>query len=431
MLENIRLSFRGIWSHKLRSFLTMLGIIIGIAAIIAIVSTIEGTNEQIKQNLVGSGTNTVSVCLNQDGYPMDFTWGEMPDVQPFTDELREELRTMDHVESVSFVHTRDYGDGMTYLKTDLSSCGLVGVDESYFATAGYQIIRGRGFTARDLEGVGNNVCIIDKITYNNAFSGQNPLGCSIQIKGVPFTVIGVAAQTSTFEPTINTVDDWYMYTSDRTGKVFVPDVTWPLIFRFDEPETVVLRATSTDDMTQAGRDAAKLINNALNLSTEDTTAIQYKSMDLMDQAAQLQQLASSTNIMLIAIASISLLVGGIGVMNIMLVSVTERTREIGLQKALVARRRQILGQFLTEAAVLSLLGGILGIIVGIILARVISLVVEIPVAISVPAILVAIIFSSLVGVIFGLLPSIKASKLNPIYALRYAIQGSTVCTFIS
>ena len=419
MLENILLSFRGIWSHKLRSFLTMLGIIIGIAAIIAIVSTIEGTNEQIKQNLVGSGTNTVSVCLNQDGYPMDFSWGETPDVQPFTEELREQLRTMDHVDNVSFVHTRDYADGMTYLKTDLSSCGLVGVDENYFATAGYQIIRGRGFTARDLEGVGNNVCILDKITYNNAFSGQNPLGCSIQIKGVPYTVIGVAAQTSTFEPTINTVDDWYMYTSDRSGKVFIPDVTWPIVFRFDEPETVVLRASSTDDMTQAGREAAKLINSDLNLSAEDTSALQYKSMDLMDQAAQLQQLASSTNIMLIAIASISLLVGGIGVMNIMLVSVTERTREIGLKKALGARRRQILGQFLTEAAVLSLLGGILGIIVGIILARVISLVVEIPVAISVPAILVAIIFSSLVGVIFGLLPSIKASKLNPIDALRY------------
>ena len=416
MLENILLSFRGIWSHKLRSFLTMLGIIIGIAAIIAIVSTIEGTNEQIKQNLVGSGTNTVSVCLNQDGYPVDFNWGETPDVQPFTEELREALRTMDHVDGVSFVHTRDYADGMTYLKTDLSSCGLVGVDENYFATAGYQIIRGRGFSARDLEGVGKNVCILDKITYNNAFSGQNPLGCSIQIKGVPFTIIGVAAQTSTFEPAINTLDDWYMYSSDRTGKVFIPDVTWPIVFRFDEPETVILRASSTDDMTQAGREAAKLINSELNLSTEDTTAVQYKSMDLMDQAAQLQQLASSTNIMLIAIASISLLVGGIGVMNIMLVSVTERTREIGLKKALGARRRQILGQFLTEAAVLSLLGGILGIIVGIILARVISLVVEIPVAISVPAILVAIIFSSLVGVIFGLLPSIKASKLNPIDA---------------
>lgn len=419
MLENIRLSFRGIWSHKLRSFLTMLGIIIGIAAIIAIVSTIEGTNEQIKQNLVGSGTNTVNVTLNQDGYPYEYDWRGKPDVQPFSDELRESLRALDGVDGVSFVHVRDYAQNMSYLKTDLSSCSLVGVDESYFAAAGYQIIRGRGFSARDLEGVGQNVCILDRITYSNAFSGMNPLGASIQINGVPFTIVGVAAQTSAFQPAISTVDDWYMYSGDRTGKVFIPGVTWPLIYGFDEPETVVLRAVSTDAMTQAGRAAAKLINDSLGLKTEDSSALQYKSMDLMDQAAQLQQLASSTNIMLIAIASISLLVGGIGVMNIMLVSVTERTREIGLKKALGARRRQILGQFLTEAAVLSLLGGILGIIAGIILARVISLVVEIPVAISVPAILIAIVFSSLVGVIFGLLPSVKASKLNPIDALRY------------
>ena len=419
MLENIRLSFRGIWSHKLRSFLTMLGIIIGIAAIIAIVSTIEGTNEQIKQNLVGSGTNTVSIMLNQDGYPYEFDWAGTPDVQPFSDELRDTLREIDNVESVSFTHSRDYAQNMSYLKTDLSSCSLVGVDDNYFSTAGYQIVRGRGFSSRDLEGAGKTVCILDKTTYSNAFSGTNPLGASIQIGGVPYTIIGIAEQTSTFEPTINTIDDWYMYTSDRTGKVFVPDVTWPLIYGFDEPETVVLRASSTDAMTQAGRDAAKRINESLGLNSEDASALQYKSMDLMDQAAQLQQLASSTNIMLIAIASISLLVGGIGVMNIMLVSVTERTREIGLKKALGARRRQILGQFLTEAAVLSLLGGILGIIAGIILARVISLVVEIPVAISIPAILVAIIFSSLVGVIFGLLPSVKASKLNPIDALRY------------
>ena len=419
MLENILLSFRGIWSHKLRSFLTMLGIIIGIAAIIAIVSTIEGTNEQIKQNLVGSGTNTVSVTLNQDGYPVDFSWGETPDVQPFTEELREALRTMDHVDSVSFVHTRDYSDGMTYLKTDLSSCGLVGVDENYFATAGYQIIRGRGFSAGDLEGVGKNVCILDKITYNNAFSGQNPLGCSIQIKGVPFTIIGIAAQTSTFEPAINTIDDWYMYTSDRSGKVFIPDVTWPIVFRFDEPETVILRASSTDDMTQAGREAAKLINSELNLSTEDATAVQYKSMDLMDQAAQLQQLASSTNIMLIAIASISLLVGGIGVMNIMLVSVTERTREIGIRKSLGARTGSILTQFLAEAAIITSLGGIIGIIIGFLGANIICRVIGFEASISPMVVLVTVLFSSAVGIFFGIYPARKAARLSPIEALRH------------
>ena len=419
MIENVRLAFQGIWNHKLRSFLTMLGIIIGIAAIIAIVSTIEGTNEQIKENLVGSGTNTVTVTLNQDGYPYEFDWAPKPDVQPFTDELRDSLREIDGVERVSFIHSRDYAQNMSYLKTDLSSCGLVGVDDNYFAAAGYQIIRGRGFTEKDLTGVGACVCILDKTTYNSAFAGSDPLGAAIQINGVPFTIIGVARQTSTFEPTINTVDDWYTYTSDRSGKVFIPDAAWPLVYGFDEPETVLLRAASTDDMTGAGREAAKRINAALNLSTEDSTALQYKSRDLLDQASQLQQLASSTNIMLIAIASISLLVGGIGVMNIMLVSVTERTREIGLKKALGARKRQILGQFLTEAAVLSLLGGVIGIIAGIVLARVISLVVQIPVAISVPAIVIAIVFSTLVGIVFGLLPSVKAAKLNPIDALRY------------
>ena len=164
---------------------------------------------------------------------------------------------------------------------------------------------------------------------------------------------------------------------------------------------------------------ANLINSALGLDASSSTSLQYQSQDLLSQASDLQQLASSTNIMLVAIASISLLVGGIGVMNIMLVSVTERTREIGLKKALGARKKQILGQFLTEAAVLSLLGGIIGIIVGIVLARVISLVVAIPVAISVPAILIAIAFSTLVGVVFGLLPSVKAANLNPIDALRY------------
>ena len=140
---------------------------------------------------------------------------------------------------------------------------------------------------------------------------------------------------------------------------------------------------------------------------------------LVQEAAQIQQLSNSTNTMLIGIASISLLVGGIGVMNIMLVSVTERTREIGLKKALGARKRRILGQFLTEAAMLSLIGGILGIGLGIGLSRLISILAGVPVAISTPAILIAVLFSMFVGIVFGLVPSIKASNLNPIEALGY------------
>ena len=144
----------------------------------------------------------------------------------------------------------------------------------------------------------------------------------------------------------------------------------------------------------------------------------YRSQDMLEQAQQLQKMSESTNTQLIWIASISLLVGGIGVMNIMLVSVTERTAEIGLKKALGAKKRRILLQFLTEAAVLTSLGGIIGVATGVGLAQLISRLVQIPVSISIPAIIIAVFFSTLIGIVFGLLPATQAAKLNPIEALR-------------
>lgn len=198
--------------------------------------------------------------------------------------------------------------------------------------------------------------------------------------------------------------------------VCVPDTVWPTLYQYDEPQNVVVRATSTDDMTKAGEDAAEILNSYLSVSDD---SIKYKGEDLLKQATQIQEISNSTNQQLIWIASISLLVGGIGVMNIMLVSVTERTREIGLKKALGARKKRILFQFLTEAAVLTLLGGIIGVAVGIALAYIISGVSAVPVAISGTAIVVAVLFSTLIGVIFGLIPSVKAANMNPIDALRY------------
>ena len=203
---------------------------------------------------------------------------------------------------------------------------------------------------------------------------------------------------------------------DQSGKIIIPDNVWPVIYQYDEPQNLVVRAKSTDDMTAAGEKAADILNAMLTVS-DDT--VKYKGEDLLKQATQIQEISNSTNQQLIWIASISLLVGGIGVMNIMLVSVTERTGEIGLKKALGARKRRILTQFLTEAAVLTLLGGIIGVLGGIALAYIISGVSAVPVAISGVSIVIAVLFSTLIGIIFGLIPSVKAANMNPIEALRH------------
>lgn len=416
MLENVRLSFQGIWSHKMRSFLTMLGIIIGIAAIIAIVSTIQGTNKQIEQNLIGSGSNNVKVQLYNGDGTIDFSYESIPDGVPvIKEDTLEEIRKLDEVEEASLYLSRQDYDGVYYLNNSVSGGYVNGIDENYFKTCGYVMKSGRGFTAEDYKNA-RKVAILDENSVRSLFQGDDPMGKTIEIKGEPFVVIGVVTQMEQFEPTINSMDDYYTYAQDTSGSVYVPDTVWPVIYQYDEPQQLVLKAKSTEAMTGAGKKAADLLN--ANLSTSEDM-VKYKAQDLMEQAKQIQQLSQSTNTMLIWIAGISLLVGGIGVMNIMLVSVTERTSEIGLKKAIGARKTMILGQFLTEAVVLTSLGGLIGVIVGIILAEVISKLNTTPVSISVPAAVLAVAFSMLIGIIFGLLPSYKAANLDPIEALRH------------
>ena len=416
MIENIRLSFQGIWSHKMRSFLTMLGIIIGIASIISIVSTIKGTNEQIKKNLIGSGTNTVQIQLYQGDYQYEMLYNGLPDGIPVRDETTmEKIKSVKNVEDTAFYTSRsDYNNSVYYGNNSISGSQIFGVDNSYFTTNGLVLKSGRTLVDSDFTDF-HAAAIIDADTADSLFDGENPIGKTIEISSIPFTVVGIVDEDSKFEPVINSIDEYYTYYSNSSAsRIFVPSSMWPALYSFDEPQNVAIRVSNTEAMTDAGKAVAEIMNT--NVTNSE---IKYQAQDLLKQAQDLQDLSSSTNSQLIWIASISLLVGGIGVMNIMLVSVTERTREIGLKKAIGAKKSRILWQFLTEAAVLTSLGGIVGVGAGIGLAEIISRVTSAPVAISVPSIIIAVVFSMVIGIIFGLLPSFKAANLNPIDALRH------------
>ncbi len=416
MKENIRLAFQGIWGHKMRSMLTMLGIIIGIASIITIVSTIQGTNEQIKENLIGAGNNVVTVQLNQDGYQYDMSWNPVPSgIRTITEETRKELCKLSGAEGVSLYTQRQYMDQLFYLNTQFSG-QLYGIDEHYLGVYGYQIKSGRGFTEKDFTDC-RKVVLVDTTTVTNLFGGNNPVGEPLEIKGDVYTVIGVVALSEEFAPTINSLQDYYLYANTSGGSIYMPHRTWPTAFYFDEPQSVAIKVDNTDSMAKVGQSAADLLTEK-QIINADSSNFDYRSQDMLEQAQQLQKMSESTNAQLVWIASISLLVGGIGVMNIMLVSVTERTAEIGLKKAIGAKKKQILLQFLTESAVLTGLGGLIGVITGIVMAQLISRMMQIPVSISAPAAAIAVVFSTLIGVVFGMLPAVQAANLNPIDALR-------------
>ena len=212
MFENIRLEFQGIWSRKMRSFLTMLGIIIGIAAIIAIVSTIKGTNDAIKNNLVGSGNNTVDIKISHGGY--DYTidsysgapWG----IPVVSQETKDEILALDEVENVTTYSSRYGSEGVYYKNTGVDSISILGIDTSYFDTCNYVLKSGRGFSEEDYK-LFRKVLIADQVAGTNLFADENPLGKTVEISGVPFTVIGLVEERSKFQPEISSIDDYYTY----------------------------------------------------------------------------------------------------------------------------------------------------------------------------------------------------------------------------
>lgn len=420
MLENIRLSFQGVWSHKMRSLLTMLGIIIGIASIIAIVSTIQGTNEQLKQNLLGAGNNTVNVklCRSDQEYEFDDYTSPPSGVPVFTEKNRQDMMDVEGVEDVSFYNSRSWSSDVWYQDTSLQGASIMGIDLHYFNTCGYEVRTGREFVEKDFKEF-RRVAILDDTAATSLFQEESSLGKTIEIGGTPYIIVGVIQKRDEFQPVINSVEEYYnlMSESATSGVVYIPSADWGISYRFDEPQNIVIKAENTDYMKTVGQDVRTIANALLDVG--DNSDVKYRADKMIEKIEEEQKMNTAANQQLIWIAGISLLVGGIGVMNIMLVTVTERTNEIGLKKAIGAKKKRILAQFLTEAAVLTSMGGIIGIIAGNILARVISSMTDTPTAVSIPAIIVSVVFSMLIGIIFGLIPSIKAANLNPIDALRH------------
>ena len=332
------------------------------------------------------------------------------------DDMRQQLADIDHVKDASLYVSRTQVDYIYYNDTSLSGGQLIGADSHYLGTCGYIMKRGRGFTDSDYEKY-RKVAVIDSVAADSLFGDANPVGKTIDIKGEPFIVIGVIEESTAFSPVINSVEDYYTYVyndGSASGIVVIPDVDWNIVQQYDEPQNAKLLADSTDNMTSVGKAAQTLLNE-----TVTSKSIKYRAANMNETAEESQQVSATTNKQLIWIASISLLVGGIGVMNIMLVTVTERTKEIGLKKAIGAKKKAILFQFLTEAIVLTSIGGIAGVITGIGLAKLISILNGTPVSISIPAMILSVLFSMAIGIIFGLLPSYKAANLDPIEALRH------------
>ena len=220
-MENIRLAFQGIWGHKMRSFLTMLGIIIGIASIITIVSTIKGTSEQIKQNLIGSGGNVVTIQVYDGENPMEFEYSEVPaSVKTIDESARKVLESIEGVESISFYNKREWADSVSVGKNHFEG-KVLGVDKEYFAVNDLMTAYGRTFSGNDLKNH-HKFVILDKKAASSLFPGEYPVGKVVEIKKEAYSVIGVVEKNSQFTPQINSLNDYYMYADTSSGAIYIP-----------------------------------------------------------------------------------------------------------------------------------------------------------------------------------------------------------------
>ncbi|MBQ8837289.1 MAG: ABC transporter permease [Clostridia bacterium] len=395
LTESFSLALSNIWNSKMRSFLTMLGIIIGIAAVMVIVGLGNGMENYITDAFSSIGTNVITVSVTGSGSSKTVTEDDIYEI------IEDYPDWFDHVSPTVSMRSSVKIGSDTYSRTSAT-----GVGEEYFDIYDYEVAAGRELRYMDME-KRENVCVVGCYVDEVLFDGQ-ALGDTLRIGGKVFTVVGVLDQ----------IDDEI----DEGGSddaVYIPYSTAARLSYAGSASTYLV-TTDSDDLVDAGKE---IIEDELYeiFRTDDAYSVTTLStlLDMMTEMIDLVVLV------LTFIAAISLVVGGIGIMNIMLVSVSERTREIGIRKALGAKERYILTQFVIEAAVTSAIGGIIGILCGYGLSSLATKVITqmlgetLNVVPSTMSIIVAFGASALIGIVFGYLPARKAARLNPIDALRH------------
>jgi putative ABC transport system permease protein len=389
----------------MRSALTMLGIIIGVAAVIAMVAIGSGAKARIQEQIASMGSNLL-VVMSGSSTSGGFRGG-MGTVPTLTVDDAKAIQT--EVSAVKYTAPSINGVAQIVFGNQNWSTGVIGTTPEVLEIRGWSLLSGRAFTQQDVDGA-TKVCLLGRTVVENLFGGIDPVGQIVRIKNVPFTVIGVLA------PKGQTT-----WGQDQDDTAMVPLTTaQKKLFGMQFPgmvRQIAVQAKEPEVMKEAEDQINALLRQRHRIQPNQDN--DFSVRNLTEVMASQEESASVMSILLGAIASISLIVGGIGIMNIMLVSVTERTREIGIRIAVGAKGRDILLQFLIESLVLSLMGGILGIGIGIGGTLILSSFTRWPTLFSAEAVLLAFVFSGSVGVFFGFYPARKASLLNPIEALRY------------
>ncbi len=406
--ESFSVSLEGLNSHKLRSFLTMLGIIFGVAAVIAMLSIGAGAKQEALDEIKLLGMNNI-IMTSQPIYTQDDETGTVVEAKGLTLEDARSLNVLNPLVEAS-VPQKMISQIRVSRGSKTTTATVVGTTPDLQNVLNLVLIAGNFFNFEDMHDF-RRVCVLGYQIHQDLFTYENPVGEQIKVGDSWFTVAGVV------EARPRTTGRGGVGDRDMNLDVYIPLET--LSYRFDldpadaEVDQIILKVTNEERI----KEATNLANNLLGLRhhlIEDYRIVVPE--ELLRQSQRTQRIF---NIVMGAIASISLLVGGIGIMNIMLASILERTREIGIRRAIGATRRDILGQFLIEAVVLSFAGGFLGIFIGFLMTKVISSYAGWKTIVDIGSVLLAFCVSAGVGIVFGIYPARKAALLDPIESLRY------------